>query len=118
MRWLLAPLQMGGSIPALGVASAVLDSAARWVMSVANAGDTHLLFRSNTNNAGAIYSSGAVTTYKTTAAGAGITAFAGNPESNVTAPPGCICADITNGVIYVKKTGTGNTGWKLVTQAA
>lgn len=118
MSWILAPLKIGGSIPAVGAAGAILDSAGRWVMSLASDGAAHFLFRSNTNNAGAISSSGTITTYKTTAAGAGLTAYAGTPEGDVSAAPGCICADITNGVIYVKKTGTGNTGWKLVTQAA
>ena len=41
----------------------------------------------------------------------------GTPESVVTAPPGSYCADTTNGEGYIKKTGTGNTGWKLVTHA-
>lgn len=44
--------------------------------------------------------------------------YAGSPESNQAAPVGSICLDTTNGVAYMKKTGTGNTGWKLVTQAA
>lgn len=47
-----------------------------------------------------------------------IQTYAGSPESNVTAVVGSICLDTTNGVAYMKKTGTGNTGWKLVTQAA
>ena len=42
---------------------------------------------------------------------------AGTPEAAVTAAVGSICFDTTNGVAYIKKTGTGNTGWKLVTQA-
>lgn len=36
---------------------------------------------------------------------------AGTPESAVTAPVGAICKDTTNGVLYVKNSGTGNTGW-------
>jgi hypothetical protein len=47
-----------------------------------------------------------------------ITSNAGAPEGVVTAPVGSLCLDYTNGVAYMKKTGTGNTGWKLVTQAA
>lgn len=43
---------------------------------------------------------------------------AGTPESVVTAPIGSEWNDRTNGVKYMKKSGTGNTGWKLVTQAA
>lgn len=40
---------------------------------------------------------------------------AGTPESAVTAPVGAIAQDTTNGSLYVKKTGTGNTGWvKLI----
>lgn len=44
--------------------------------------------------------------------------YAGSPESAQAAPVGSLCLDTTNGVAYIKKTGTGNTGWKLVTQAA
>jgi len=47
-----------------------------------------------------------------------LTSNAGSPESVVAAPVGSICTDTANGVAYMKKTGTGNTGWKLVTQAA
>ncbi len=43
---------------------------------------------------------------------------AGTPEGNVSAGVGYEYNDTTNGVKYMKKTGTGNTGWKLVTQAA
>ncbi|MFK3965668.1 hypothetical protein ACI2KT_18890 [Ensifer adhaerens] len=46
-----------------------------------------------------------------------LTSNAGTPEAVVSAPIGSICTDTTNGVAYMKKTGTGNTGWKLVTQA-
>lgn len=46
-----------------------------------------------------------------------MTSNAGTPEAVVSAPVGSICTDTTNGVMYMKKTGTGNTGWKLVTQA-
>lgn len=46
-----------------------------------------------------------------------VTQYAGSPESNVTADPGSFCLDTTNGEAYIKKTGTGNTGWKLVTHA-
>ncbi len=41
---------------------------------------------------------------------------AGTPESVVSANPGSLCHDRTNGVIYIKKSGTGNTGWQLVAQ--
>ncbi|MDX0127399.1 hypothetical protein GOC15_22755 [Sinorhizobium meliloti] len=50
--------------------------------------------------------------------GISLVTSAGTPEGVVTAPVGSWCSDTTNGVTYVKKTGTGNTGWKLVTQAA
>ncbi|WP_164822997.1 hypothetical protein [Sinorhizobium meliloti] len=50
-------------------------------------------------------------------AGAVLTSHTATPEGAITAPVGSICTDTTNGVIYSKKTGTGNTGWKLVTQA-
>lgn len=39
---------------------------------------------------------------------------AGTPESAVTAPVGAICHDTTNGVLYIKATGTGNTGWVVM----
>lgn len=44
--------------------------------------------------------------------------YSGSPEGAITARPGSECNDITNGVKYVKKSGSGSTGWKLVTQAA
>lgn len=47
-----------------------------------------------------------------------VTYNAGTPESVVEAGIGSICVDVTNGVIYVKNSGTGDTGWKLVTQAS
>lgn len=117
VTWAAAPLQVGGVASALGTAAAFLDSAARWVMSLATAGANHFLFRSNTAIAGSISSTADTTTYKTSSAGDGLTSNAGTPESVVAAPPGTICIDRTNGVIYVKKSGTGNAGWKLVTQA-
>lgn len=42
----------------------------------------------------------------------------GSPEGVVAANRGSSYRDITNGVIYVKVTGTGNTGWSAVTSAA
>lgn len=35
----------------------------------------------------------------------------GSPESNIAAEPGSSYRDITNGMMYVKATGSGNTGW-------
>lgn len=47
--------------------------------------------------------------------GAGITRFygfrAGTPEGFVTAGPGAVVQDTTNGKLYVKASGTGSTGW-------
>lgn len=43
---------------------------------------------------------------------------AGSPETVVAAPVGAIAQDTTNGVVYVKKTGTGNTGWQRVPSAS
>lgn len=40
-----------------------------------------------------------------------ITTNAGSPEGAVTAAVGSICSDTTNGKLYVKATGVGNTGW-------
>lgn len=42
---------------------------------------------------------------------------AGSPEGVVTAGPGVLYADTTNGQLYVKNTGTGNTGWTLLNSA-
>lgn len=39
---------------------------------------------------------------------------AGTPESVISAPVGAIAQDTTNGIVYVKKSGTGNTGWQRV----
>ena len=39
---------------------------------------------------------------------------AGTPEGVISANPGSLCHDRTNGVIYYKNTGTGNTGWVLI----
>lgn len=36
---------------------------------------------------------------------------AGSPEGVVSANVGSTCRDRTNGVLYIKRTGTGNTGW-------
>ena len=38
----------------------------------------------------------------------------GTPEASVTATVGAIYQDTTNGVLYVKQTGTGNTGWVVL----
>lgn len=113
-----APLKVGTAADALGVAGAVLNAAGRWLMSLASAGANHFLFRSNTANAGSIRSTGAITDYILTSGGVGLTAFAGNPENNVSAPPGMMCIDVTNRQLYIKDTGTAATGWKLFTRAA
>jgi hypothetical protein len=39
---------------------------------------------------------------------------AGTPESSITAGVGSLCLDTTNGKLYLKKTGTGNTGWSEI----
>lgn len=36
---------------------------------------------------------------------------AGTPEGAVTAAVGSLCLDTTNGAVYEKRTGAGNTGW-------
>lgn len=41
-----------------------------------------------------------------------ITYGAGPPEGAMTAPRGATYHDRTNGALYVKRTGTGNTGWE------
>lgn len=40
--------------------------------------------------------------------------YTGNPEGVVNANPSSLCHDPVSGNIYVKQTGTGNTGWKLI----
>ena len=35
----------------------------------------------------------------------------GNPEGVVSANPSSLCHDTTSGTVYVKQTGTSNTGW-------
>lgn len=40
---------------------------------------------------------------------------AGSPESVVSASPGSTYHDTTNGILYVKETGTGSTGWDAQT---
>jgi len=46
--------------------------------------------------------------------GAGLYAFAGDPNTFVTANPGSICLNTSGGAgtaVYLKETGAGNTGW-------
>lgn len=38
----------------------------------------------------------------------------GSPESSLTAPVGSFYLDATNGVVWVKASGTGNTGWRAL----
>ena len=38
----------------------------------------------------------------------------GTPEGAVVANPGALCHDYSNGDVYVKKTGAGNTGWLVL----
>lgn len=49
------------------------------------------------------------------AGGGRIYSNAGTPEGSVTAPTGAWCLDITNGNLYFKASGSGNTGWTGVT---
>lgn len=44
-----------------------------------------------------------------------VTAYSGDPNGNVAAPPGSICLDTANGKVYKKATGAGNTGWQELT---
>lgn len=43
--------------------------------------------------------------------------YTGNPEGNVSANPSSLCHDPVSGNIYFKQSGTGNTGWVLITSA-
>lgn len=42
----------------------------------------------------------------------------GDPEGNEAANPGSIAQDRTNGALYLKVTGTGNTGWQQIPSGA
>ncbi len=42
----------------------------------------------------------------------------GNPEGVVSANPSSLCHDPVSGSVYKKETGTGNTGWVLLTSSA
>lgn len=46
--------------------------------------------------------------------GAGGLEGSGSPEGSVTADAGATYWDSTNQALYVKDSGTGNTGWKAV----
>lgn len=46
-----------------------------------------------------------------TGSGGGGLAGAGSPEGSVTASPGATYLDTSSNGFWVKKTGTGNTGW-------
>lgn len=67
---------------------------------------------------GGVASEGTRVKFHFNSASAFFSGGAGSPEGSITAPVGSVWMDTTNGVQYNKKTGTGNTGWKLVTQAA
>jgi len=47
---------------------------------------------------------------------ANIRAGSGTPESSVTANPGSLYMDYGNGTLYVKSSGTGNTGWAALAE--
>ncbi len=47
--------------------------------------------------------------------GSGGASGAGSPETVLKASPGATYVDTNNGDLYVKQTGTGNTGWVIVT---
>lgn len=40
-----------------------------------------------------------------------VIATGSSPEASVTGSPGDVCIDTSNGRLYLKRTGTGNTGW-------
>jgi hypothetical protein len=52
------------------------------------------------------------------AANATVREGSGTPEATVTANPGSVYLDYTNGHLYVKASGVGNTGWEQVILAA
>ena len=40
--------------------------------------------------------------------------YVGDPNGNVAANPSSLCHDPVSGEVYIKKTGTGNTGWEEI----
>src|SRR5574338_529700 len=44
--------------------------------------------------------------------------FTGDPEGSVSANPGSLCHDPVAGILYLKSTGTSNTGWAQVGTSA
>jgi len=57
---------------------------------------------------------GSGTRYIGVGSSAGMYTNAGNPEGAVAALIGSICQDTTNGSVFVKTSGTGNTGWTIL----
>lgn len=84
------------------------------VMSVDGANRIKALVGSRTEITGAGGVAGGAAQF-TTVGVADMTLFVGtaSPEASITGSPGDIFSDTTNGVLYVKKTGVGNTGWVL-----
>ena len=58
---------------------------------------------------------GVVATGYNTAFNVGWWSGSGSPEGAQAAPIGSLYSDAVGGKLYVKNTGTGNTGWQLVT---
>lgn len=54
----------------------------------------------------------------TIAAGASGLSGAGSPEGVETARPGATYVDTSTGDLWAKQTGTGNTGWTLISSVA
>lgn len=57
-------------------------------------------------------------TMQKTATDVSILNISGSPEGVTAANPSSLAHDRTNGILYVKKTGIGNTGWQQVSQGA
>lgn len=84
------------------------------VLSVDGANRIKAIVGSRTEIAGAGGVAGGAAQF-TTIGVADMTLFVGtaSPEASITGSPGDVFSDTTNGVLYVKKTGVGNTGWVL-----
>lgn len=84
------------------------------VLSVDGANRIKAIVGSRTEIAGAGGVAGGAAQF-TTIGVADMTLFVGtaSPEASITGSPGDVFSDTTNGVLYVKQTGVGNTGWVL-----
>lgn len=78
----------------------------------ADAADTTLVNPSDWNDDHTVEASG----FELGSGGPQLTSGAGDPESSVTAPAGSVYLR-TDGTVYIKASGSGDTGWLAVVTA-